>query len=199
MDIAFAVGAPGCSCGRLELVPDIGTYTWNVRCAGYLLLRKKFPTSAPEGVRTKIQRRMSLSRWFELHCLDIKKKKLILIYNCHRFLSEQVLRNEWFIRSTWLYRLKKLKHNLNRSLIYLRNANSSAPITTNKLSRAANESSKLNQENCVKRGKTSLTRSRLLLILIWLFEEVARIFRTNHKAKKWKTEAITDKFRLSIL
>ena len=198
MDIAFAVGAPGYSCGRLELVPDIGTYTWNARCAGYLHLRKKFPTSAPEGVRTKIQRRMSLSRWFELHCLDVKKK-LILIWNCHRFLSEQVLRNEWFIRSTWLYRLKKLKHNLNRSSIYLRNANSSAPITTNKLSRAANESSKLNQENCVKRGKKPLTRSRLLLILIWLFEEVAQIFWTNHKAKKRKTEAITNKFWLSIL
>ena len=152
MDIAFAVGAPGCSCGRLELVPDIGTYTWNVRCAGYLLLRKKFPTSAPEGVRTKIQRRMSLSRWFELHCLDIKKK-LILICNCHRFLSEQVLRNEWFIRSTWLYRLKKLKHNLNRSSIYLRNANSFAPITTNKLSRAANESSKLNKKIAWSAGK----------------------------------------------
>ena len=197
MDIAFVVGAPGYSCGRLELVPDIGTYTWSVRCAGYLLLRKKFPTSAPEGVRKKIQRRMSLSRWFELHCLDIKK--VILICNCHRFLSEQVLRNEWFIRSTWLYRLKKLKHNLNRSSIYLRNTNSSAPITTNKFLRAANESSKLNQENCMKRGKTSLTKSRLLLILIWLFEEVARIFRTNHKAKKRKTAAITDKFRLSIL
>ena len=128
-----------------------------------------------------------------------KKKKLILICNCHRFLSEQVLRNEWFIRSTWLYRLKKLKHNLNRSSIYLRNANSSAPITINKLSRAAKESSKLNQENCLKRGKTSLTKSRLLLILIWLFEEVARIFWTNNKVKKRKTEAITDKFRLSIL
>ena len=153
MDIAFAVGAPGYSCGRLELVPDIGTYTWSVRCAGYLLLRKKFPTSAPEGVRTKIQRRMSLSRWFELHCLDIKKK-LILICNCHRFLSEQVLRNEWFIRSTWLYRLKKLKHNLNRSSIYLRNVNSSESITTNKLSRAANESSKLNKKIAWSAGKS---------------------------------------------
>ena len=143
-------------------------------------------------------------RW-ECHCqgglssIVLIKKKLIRLCHCHRFLSEQVLRNEWFIRSTWLYRLKKLKHNLNRSLIYLRNAKRSAPITTNKLSRAAKESSKLNQENCLKRGKTSLTKSRLLLILIWLFEEVARIFWTNHKAKKRKTEAITDKFRLSIL
>ena len=97
-------------------------------------------------------------RW-ECHCqgglssIVLIKKKLIRLCHCHRFLSEQVLRNEWFIRSTWLYRLKKLKHNLNRSSIYLRNANSSASITTNKLSRAANESSKLNKKIAWSAGK----------------------------------------------
>ena len=51
--------------------------------------------------------------------------------------------------------------------------------------------------NCVwqKRGKTCVTNMRLAPVYLWLVAKVARVFETNHSAKKRKASIIPDYFK----
>ena len=54
------------------------------------------------------------------------------------------------------------------------------------------------QTTYLKRGKTRVTKLRLVLVLHWLVKMAARDFWTNHWVKQSKTKAIQDHFRYLI-
>ena len=59
----------------------------------------------------------------------------------------------------------------------------------------ANENSKWKQVHCLKRGKTPMTRSRLILVCIWLVGRIARVFLDQSQQKVFsKTKTISDYF-----
>ena len=59
--------------------------------------------------------------------------------------------------------------------------------------------------NCLKRGKTRTTKSRVVLVLYLIGQRVARVFWTNHRAKQTnhrakyrKSKSIAEYFRHSV-